>query len=98
MPLAQSQIFLALACHSLYSGSTVNVDRTFGEVNLMKVCENCGCEISTRDGENQCTHCENAISEKRRRKRRMARKTREDALNSLGLTKVRGALGGTYWE
>lgn len=29
---------------------------------------------------------------------RLARKTREDILKSLGLTKVRGALGGTYWE
>jgi hypothetical protein len=32
MPFAQSQIFLALACHSLYSDFTVNQDRTFGEV------------------------------------------------------------------
>lgn len=26
------------------------------------------------------------------------RRAREDTLRSLGLVKVRGALGGTYWE
>lgn len=28
----------------------------------------------------------------------LSRKEKNDAMRSLGLTKVRGALGGTYWE
>jgi len=32
------------------------------------------------------------------RKRRERRRDREQALKDLGLVKVRGALGGTYWE
>lgn len=60
----------------------------------MKTCEKCGEEIATKDGDNRCTRCENG----RRPKAKANRKAREDALRSLGLTKVRGALGGTYWE
>jgi hypothetical protein len=30
--------------------------------------------------------------------RNAARQSREQAMKDLGLTKVRGALGGTYWE
>lgn len=62
----------------------------------MKVCERCGNEIDTPDGENLCSKCENRklkASEARARRRE-----REYVLKSLGLTKVRGALGGTYWE
>lgn len=29
---------------------------------------------------------------------RVARKARNDAMRSLGLKRVKGALGGTYWE
>jgi hypothetical protein len=36
--------------------------------------------------------------EQRRARRRALRRAREDVLRSLGLVKVRGALGGTYWE
>lgn len=66
----------------------------------MKVCEICGEEISTRDGENRCQQCEEADSKKeiRKARRRTNRAAREDAMRSLGLVKVRGALGGTYWE
>lgn len=62
----------------------------------MKVCERCGAEIGTRDGENRCRKCENKkIKAAEARARRLAR---DAAMQSIGLTKVRGALGGTYWE
>lgn len=63
----------------------------------MKVCERCGVEIATRDGENLCMECDEG---KRRKsaKRRAARKAREAVMRSLGLVKVKGAMGGTYWE
>ena len=65
----------------------------------MKVCENCGDEIFTKEGENLCSVCEPAdVEDRAKQRRKMQRKAREDALRSLGLTKVRGALGGTYWE
>ena len=70
----------------------------------MKSCERCGDEISTKDGENLCTACEEAdeLSGKARRRRnamaRARRKERDDVLASLGLKKVRGSMGGTYWE
>lgn len=62
----------------------------------MKVCEKCGIEISGRDGENTCPDCEEKT--KRNARARANRKAREYALESCGLVKVRGALGGTYWE
>ncbi len=65
----------------------------------MKVCEKCGEEIGTRDGENECFRCEQeAENAAKRKKRNAARRAREAALRSCGLVKVRGALGGTYWE
>lgn len=36
--------------------------------------------------------------EQKRERRNRIRRERDAALRSLGLTKVRGALGGTYWE
>jgi hypothetical protein len=62
----------------------------------MKVCEKCGCEIATADGDNLCRDCDEG--KRKRDKRNASRKAREDALRSAGLVKVRGALGGTYWE
>ena len=63
----------------------------------MKVCETCGVEIAGRDGvDNQCPDCERRT--RRNRRARQRRKARESVLRSLGLVKVRGALGGTYWE
>ena len=42
---------------------------------------------------------ERAEKELARQQRAKAnRKAKEDAMRSLGLVKVRGALGGTYWE
>ncbi len=64
----------------------------------MKVCSRCGAEISTRDGENLCQDCEckrKKISHKRAAHRRQAM---DDVMDSLGLKKVRGAMGGTYYE
>ncbi len=62
----------------------------------MKVCERCGDEISTRDGENLCRKCEN--KKVKAAKARARRRERDAVMQSVGLTKVRGTLGGTYWE
>jgi uncharacterized Zn finger protein (UPF0148 family) len=62
----------------------------------MKVCEVCGVEIATRDGENRCATCDAKV--RKSAKRRKARRERDAIMRSLGLTKVKGALGGTYWE
>lgn len=75
----------------------------------MKVCELCGTEISTRDGENRCTACEDnpemrgrgdtsADAKAKRQRRNANRRARDEVMRSLGLVKVRGAMGGTYWE
>jgi hypothetical protein len=64
----------------------------------MKVCEKCGEEIDTRDGDNMCQDCEEGTKKAKRDKARLSRKAREEALRSCGLVKVRGALGGTFWE
>jgi uncharacterized Zn finger protein (UPF0148 family) len=60
----------------------------------MKVCEKCGEEIFTKDGENRCQKCE----ENRKKKSSLSKREREKVLRDCGLVKVRGALGGTYWE
>lgn len=66
----------------------------------MKVCEKCGDEIDTRDGDNRCQACDGnpAMAPKARAERKRNRKVMDDALSSLGLVKVKGALGGTYLE
>lgn len=64
----------------------------------MKVCRTCGGEIYTFDGDNYCEDCLNDRDKKRREKAKAARKARNELMKSLGLTKVRGAMGGTYWE
>jgi hypothetical protein len=61
----------------------------------MKVCNRCGVEIDTRDGDNMCDNCTNRPT-KHRTKR--IREEREMFMQALGLTKAKGALGGTYWE
>ena len=62
----------------------------------MKFCEVCGCEIYTKDGENRCEKCEGKA--KKSKKATANRRMRESVMASLGLVKVRGAMGGTYWE
>jgi len=66
----------------------------------MKVCGNCGIEIGTLDGDNLCASCDNAesVAELKRKRRNARRRERDAVMRSLGLTKVRGALGGVYWE
>lgn len=66
----------------------------------MKVCEICGEEIATRDGENRCQACEEHEEKKAavRKRSNANRRARGAAMRSLGLVKVRGAMGGTYWE
>lgn len=64
----------------------------------MKVCEVCGDEIYTKDGDNRCSkiRCQNVSDAPKKRKRRPSQ--RDAVLRSLGLVKVKGALGGTFWE
>jgi len=62
----------------------------------MKVCERCGIEIDGKDGENYCSKCADKIRQSK--KSRARRREREAVMRSLGLIKVKGALGGTYWE
>lgn len=62
----------------------------------MKFCELCGTEIDVKDGENRCAQCEH--KSKRNAKARANRRARHDVLTSLGLVRVRGALGGVYYE
>ncbi len=65
----------------------------------MKVCKTCGDEISTPDGENRCQACElNEVNKARKARAKAQRQARDEAMRSLGLVKVRGAMGGTYWE
>ncbi len=61
----------------------------------MKFCSGCSTEIDTKDGDNHCKDCK---SKAKRQRARANKAAREDALRSLGLVKVRGAMGGTYWE
>lgn len=65
----------------------------------MKTCETCGDEIGTKDGDNYCPECEHGKrSEAKKARARKNRKARESVLRDLGMVKVHGALGGTYWE
>lgn len=67
----------------------------------MKVCENCTSEDVGLDGENLCPACDATEGDKvklRRQRAKVQRKAREDVMRSMGLVKVRGSLGGVYWE
>ncbi len=64
----------------------------------MKVCEKCGVEIFTRDGENKCQACEAGKKPSRKWTGGLTAKEKRDIMASLGLTRVKGALGGTYYE
>jgi len=63
----------------------------------MKVCDICGDEIATRDGENRCPKCTKASAGKKHLLKKN-RETRDQIMRDLGLVKVKGAMGGTYWE
>jgi hypothetical protein len=60
----------------------------------MKVCRKCGAEFDGLDGQNTCGGCK----QKTKERAKMQRKARESVLRDLGLVKVRGAMGGVYWE
>lgn len=64
----------------------------------MKFCEICGDEIYTKDGENQCTDYEEKERTHVKGKRRKLKSAREQMMSDMGLVKVKGAMGGTYWE
>lgn len=61
----------------------------------MKVCEKCGNEISTPDGVNRCKSCE---SGKKKKKNALSRKDIDQVMRDCGMVKVKGAMGGTYYE
>jgi hypothetical protein len=67
----------------------------------MRKCKPCPCSINGLCSCNECTnppianHCKYRIAREKQNKRR---KDRDQAMRDLGLIKVRGALGGTYWE
>lgn len=42
--------------------------------------------------------CPECMARRRTNNNRLYRQAREDAYRSLGLVKVKGLLGGTYWE
>jgi len=74
----------------------------------MKVCETCGVEIAPaasgfyNNAQKECAECAKIGCGPQDvpafKKARAKRKEREQALRDLGLVKVRGKLGGTYWE
>jgi hypothetical protein len=61
----------------------------------MKFCEKCGEEIGTRDGENRCPR---GCKVKSKTAQAAQRKAYHEAMVSCGLVRVRGALGGVYYE
>jgi uncharacterized Zn finger protein (UPF0148 family) len=62
----------------------------------MKVCEKCGEDFYGKDGDNICEDCEKKEIPKIGAARR--RREKEAIYRSLGLVKVKGALGETFWE
>ena len=65
----------------------------------MKVCNKCGIEIDGKDGDNYCPNCDSdAPPPKVKKTKALSRKAREEVMRDLGLVKVKGALGGTYFE
>lgn len=60
----------------------------------MKICEVCGDEIGGKDGENRCQRCDDKPRKGCRANKRMV----DQVMADLGLVKVKGALGGTYYE
>ena len=62
----------------------------------MKACEKCGTEIFTKDGENLCDDCDK--KGKRNKKARERRRAMDAAMGSLNMKRVKGAMGGTYYE
>jgi uncharacterized Zn finger protein (UPF0148 family) len=68
--------------------------------STMKTCQHCGIEIYTKDGDNLCQACEDRLAMGKRPTKRAHSQRRgiDNIMADLGLVKVRGALGGTYYE
>lgn len=49
-------------------------------------------------GPHQIADCPACAQRRKTIRKQTAAKRKDDALRSLGLKKVKGALGGTYWE
>ncbi len=66
----------------------------------MKVCNKCGIEIDGLDGDNFCDNCEDKDEDEDDLDEitKEERDEREEIYRDLGLVKVIGALGGTYFE
>lgn len=66
----------------------------------MKVCNKCGVEIDGLDGDNFCPDCDSddPSPPKKEKTKTLSRSMREEIMRDLGLVKVRGKLGGTYFE
>ena len=62
----------------------------------MKVCPTCNNEIDTTDKDNKRAACDSG--KRPPKKKRRTRKQMDDLMASLGMTRVRGAMGGTYYE
>lgn len=64
----------------------------------MLICYKCGAETELASksqkhiGQGFCKKCLANL------KRKLARQYKDEAMKSCGLVKVRGALGGIYWE
>lgn len=69
----------------------------------MKFCELCGEEMAESSEASNHATCEAEAARKvkdaaRRARRNAARRARNQAYRDLGMTRVRGNLGGTYYE
>jgi len=63
---------------------------------MLESCK-CGSLIDSRDG-GKCDWCKAADRATDKVTRLKTQKMMDEAMKSLGLIKVKGALGGTYWE
>ena len=66
----------------------------------MKFCEICNSEIATADGDNRCSGCEDheVDSKTKKARRNRQRRERHQVMIDCGLVRVRGELGGVYYE
>lgn len=65
----------------------------------IKTCDTCGTQIGAGEDRELCLWCSRLNPSKSAKERRRRNKSiRESVLRDLGMVKVRGALGGTYWE
>ena len=66
----------------------------------MKACKDCKCYPDFGEDliRGRCKPCDEVFRSERNKRARENRKLRESACRAAGLVKVKGALGGTYWE